>query len=378
MIIDKKVSKNIRNQGRNWGITISGIDNNICNEQNISYDKELIKELIEEKIKKNEKNLSKYAIALEHHVDKTYHAHLFLNYSHSLESSLDTKRYEYILNIHPNITKLIDKYKWLFYITKEDKNVLANFDINQMLKSSSKYLDLVLRDNHEIFKDKCLLGFKYDKKIENYLKDFNEHNKNRILKNKKKVNFSKSLEAWLAEKDIKLNDALLFKYTIIISELNICLSNSRKFKSLNLYLWSKRPSIGKSSFLNILRDKLKTYTFPKDKWFSNYESNVYDVILWDESKLYLHDISDLNLFLEGSYVSLNVKGGRTEKFDNPLIIMCSNIPLKKQINLKFKNDVEMFETYIKTMEVRITEIEFKDDENLFQLNDYISNSLIPL
>ena len=65
--------------------------------------------------------------------------------------------------------------------------------------------------------------------------------------------------------------------------------------------------------------------------------------------------SFLNLFLEGSRCQLPVKGDLTHKWDNPLVIMLSNKPLREHLRyMKSKLDKEL---YSKTLSVRVKEIE---------------------
>lgn len=105
-------------------------------------------------------------------------------------------------------------------------------------------------------------------------------------------------------------------------------------RTTHLYLWGE-SAMGKSAIFSNLADRIPYYIYPQDGWHSIYVNAVYQYIFWDEATFKGHKTEDLNKFLGGvTNVELNVKGGRTWKRDNPVIIMTSNKSLAANYNTR--------------------------------------------
>ena len=109
------------------------------------------------------------------------------------------------------------------------------------------------------------------------------------------------------------------------------------------------------------------YMFPPDGWFTRYTNYIYQFIIWDEVDFRGLRPTFLNLFLEGSKCQMPVKGDLTHKWDNPLVIMLSNKPIRE--HLEKITDERDREIYTKTLGVRVKEIEL--NKSLFKFIDLI-------
>lgn len=122
--------------------------------------------------------------------------------------------------------------------------------------------------------------------------------------------------------------------------------SNRPLKSLNLYLWSRNPSFGKTRLLNFLDDHMMTYRLPDDQYYVDYENGMYQVLVSDEADSFIKskDYSHLKHIFEGQRVEFNRKGKeKVMKKDNPLLILADNrsfhVLMRKRHSEQYQKEV---------------------------------------
>lgn len=101
----------------------------------------------------------------------------------------------------------------------------------------------------------------------------------------------------------------------------------RPLKSLNVYIWSRNPSFGKTRLLNFLDEHMMAYRLPDDQYYVDYENKMYQVLVSDEADAFIKtkDYSHLKHIFEGQRVEFNRKGKeKVLKEDNPLLVLADN------------------------------------------------------
>ena len=131
----------------------------------------------------------------------------------------------------------------------------------------------------------------------------------------------------------------------------------RPLKSLNVYLWSRNPSFGKTRLLNFLDEHMMTYRLPDDQYYVDYENKMYQVLVSDEADAFIRtkDYSHLKHIFEGQRVEFNRKGKeKVMKEDNPLLILADNVSfdtlMQKRHPERYSHDV--MATRVKSLELR--------------------------
>lgn len=141
----------------------------------------------------------------------------------------------------------------------------------------------------------------------------------------------------------------------------------RPHKSLNLYLWSKHPSFGKTRLLEFLDNHLMAYRLPDDQWYVDYENDMYQVLVSDEAAAFIKtkDYSHLKHIFEGKRVEFNLKGReKILKEDNPLIVLAENISFDRLMSKYFKDRYDKI-----VMSTRVLDLELKSRATLHFLLD---------
>ena len=126
----------------------------------------------------------------------------------------------------------------------------------------------------------------------------------------------------------KEKDIAALKSIMIHLKLALGKGYNRPLKSLNIYLWSRNPSFGKTRLLNFLDQHMMTYRLPDDQYYVDYENNMYQVLVSDEADSFIKtkDYSHLKHIFEGQRVEFNRKGKeKVMKEDNPLLILADNV-----------------------------------------------------
>ena len=153
------------------------------------------------------------------------------------------------------------------------------------------------------------------------------------------------------------HDLKVLKSLCIHLKMALDKGHNRPLKSLNVYLWSKNPSFGKTRLLNFLDSRMMAYRLPDDQYYIDYENRLYQVLVSDEADAFIKtkDYSHLKHIFEGQRVEFNRKGKeKVYKEDNPLIVLADNISfdelMKKRHFMLYKREV--METRVKELELR--------------------------
>ena len=131
----------------------------------------------------------------------------------------------------------------------------------------------------------------------------------------------------------------------------------RPKKSLNLFLWSQKPSFGKTRLLNFLNDNCSAYRLPDDQYYIDYSNNKYHVLVSDESEAFIKtkDYAHLKMSLEGQPTEFNMKN-RTKvmKEDNPMMVLAANHDFNYLMGIFFGKvyQREVFDSRIKQIELK--------------------------
>jgi len=141
-----------------------------------------------------------------------------------------------------------------------------------------------------------------------------------------------------ASDDLEVLDAI-----IAILKDAVKYGSNRPRKSLNLYLWSKNPSFGKTRLLEYLDDHMMAYRLPDDQWYIDYENELYQVLVSDEAASFIKtkEYSHLKHIFEGAKVEFNLKGReKIYKEDNPLLVLADNVSFDELMNKYHKKNYD--------------------------------------
>ena len=170
------------------------------------------------------------------------------------------------------------------------------------------------------------------------------------------------------------HDLEVVRKIIVVLKIAQKYGSKRPHKSLNLHLWSKSPSFGKSRLMKYLDAHMMAYRLPDDQYYVDYENNLYQILVSDEAANFIKTktYSHLKLIFEGdAKVEFNRKGReKVMKEDNPLIVLADNEPFDRVMNRYFKG------LYNKeVMETRVLDLQLKSRATLHFLLD---RCLVPL
>ena len=144
----------------------------------------------------------------------------------------------------------------------------------------------------------------------------------------------------------RANDLEVLRALCVHLQIALNKGYRRPLKSLNIYLWSRNPSFGKTRLLSFLDDHMMTYRLPDDQYYVDYENKMYQVLVSDEADAFIRskDYSHLKHIFEGQRVEFNRKGKeKVYKEDNPLLILADNVSfddlMKKRHPTRYSHDV---------------------------------------
>lgn len=133
--------------------------------------------------------------------------------------------------------------------------------------------------------------------------------------------------------------------------------SNRPHKCLNLFIWSRSPSFGKTRLMDFLDAHMMAYRLPDDQYYIDYKNDVYTVLVSDEAARFLttKTYGHLKQIFEGKTVEFNMKG-KTKGFkeDNPLIVLAENSSFDSLMRRHYKYEYtpEVMATRVLDLELR--------------------------
>ena len=165
-------------------------------------------------------------------------------------------------------------------------------------------------------------------------------------------------------------------YQTIVNYLNQIpsLGYRRPMKTMNLLITGP-ASTGKTSLFesdlaqtyNSVQRYASVYPMGTKTWWPNYKPQVYKLIFWNEAKLTSYSYDTILKVLEGSKVDLPHKGGSVLKYDNPLVIMTSNMTIDQMIHQKFGYSKLFSDMAKSNLSVRVQNVIIPKGYNFFLL-----------
>ena len=278
------------------------------------------------------------------------------------------------------------------YGSKEDPSVISNFpeDTSSILQTYQFQKDPYTYLQNQMRKDPLHFNLEQYASINNLykyisnwssikskLKDSQTATANRLLKNKPGFKY---ISQHLIESVLDSNELERFYswegYQIIVNYLNqiVTYSYKRPLKTMNLLI-TGNPNIGKTSFIqkdfndthNCIERYCSLYPMSSKTWWPNYKSETYQLISWNQTKLTAYSYDVILKVLEGSKVDLPQKGTSTLKYDNPLVLMTSNMTLDQMIKQKFGYSQDLMDMARQNLAVRIQNVIVPKGYDLFLL-----------
>lgn len=178
-----------------------------------------------------------------------------------------------------------------------------------------------------------------------------------MIYNIKTLEYAEMLIKKQLERD-KLSEYVPIKITstfpghaVIQAWLEANIKKKRRFKQKQLYIWSRAPNMHKTSIFRTKENQLRIYWMPEDETFYDLWDDEYDLIIFDEFKGQ-KQVTWLDLFLQGSTMTMRKKGSQAVKRSNPPTIIIANCPLHEC----YRALLEKCPTAIDTLQARLIEV----------------------
>ena len=408
---------NYKSKSSNWRIVIPNLrDHLTSSSQQLLQLKYLILQRLNKRpqdkrshIKSEfQRGLRYYRIALQHHANGVPHLDILLIYQKSIQRQLVD--YDYLYK-HGNITTYRSLNQAILdYGKKQDSQSLHNFpeskdpstgqikqqyseliQIQDLKKDPYRYLELqMLKDPiHFNLEQYVRIHDLYQyipswTSLKTKLKDSQVAAANLQLKRKQGFKY---INRTLIEEILNPDQLTLYDswsgYQTIVDYLNqvVTLGYKRPMKTMNLLITGP-AHIGKTSLFESdlakshpsVQDFCSVYPMGTKTWWPNYKSQVFKLIYWNEAKLTSYSYDTILKVLEGSKVDLPQKGSSTLKYDNPLIVMTSNMTLEQLIQQKFNYSQQYQDLARKNLAVRIQNVIVPPGYNLFLLQKLLRST----
>ena len=335
---------------------------------------------------------TKYLVCEQRYEDGQPHFHVILIYQR--RKQIHSQNFYDYKGIHPNIQTMRNMNAALDYVCKQDSDPLTNMDIvaqkrlarashsstlydllyDQMVKDPFNFDPLGYCVRHNIHRE--VYKTNYTKAVK-FLRLIQQAYCNQLLSQKPGIRIiDRSLiQATLTPPELEIYDSWS-GYQTIVSYLNQipAYGYKRPIKTKNLLITGP-SNIGKTSLMesdlndtyNCVERYCSIYPMSAKTWWPNYKSETYQVISWNQAKLTAFSYDVILKVLEGSKVDLPQKGTSTLKYDNPLVVLTSNMTLEEMIKQKFGYNKSYMQMARRNLAVRVQNVVIPDGYTLFIL-----------
>lgn len=407
--IYRLIIRNIEGYGT-FSTPVSGVKRDHHISPQLDLLKQQVLDLLIQKESKRKAKLFNWSVAWETHASSGLpHLDILLVYERNLQIRVTS--YDYLikdLKIQQRYTKdqIQHGHVWitpysskklskaiLQYGQKEDPSTISNLSLkikDDIVRLNKLKADPYLYLQQQMLKDPLHFNLEqYVRKndldpyikgwssIKTKLKDMQMAAAN--LKLKSKLGF-KFIDRPLIQSKLSSSELIIYDswsgYQTIVNYLNQIpiYGYKRPLKTMNLLI-TGRSNIGKTSFIqsdfnqtyNCIQKYCSLYPMSAKTWWPNYKSQVYQLISWNESKLTSYSYDVILKVLEGSKVDLPQKGTSTLKYDNPLVLMTSNMTLEQMVFQKFGYNQSYVDMARKNLSVRVQNVIVPEGYDLFLL-----------
>lgn len=142
----------------------------------------------------------------------------------------------------------------------------------------------------------------------------------------KRIQLDKAKSKWLG--GFRFENCLNPIHNHVAGWLENNIKKARAFKQSQLCV-SAPKNMNKTSLVNMLEEYLRIYYVPTlEQFYDFYNDEDYDLIVFDEFTGNQHNLQWLNMFLQGSPVSIRKKGSQYLKVKNLPCLLLTNFPIE--------------------------------------------------
>jgi hypothetical protein len=309
-------------------------------------------------------------VARERHEDGAYHLHvaMWLNRQYDRRSA---DCLDHLAGQHGNYQQMRDAVKCLEYCLKDGDFVATEgFDPRAYIEARRKKTSV----SFETVARKIVSG--------DSLRVVNEAHPGFVLQHLQKIRAYESFVSTLVSVELlpwpaapTMRDAMDFcgpEHAILAwCQTNLFPVNGvypvRPFKAPQLYIVGP-TNRGKSSLVEGLRRFCRVYDVPMgEDFYDAYSDDGYDLIVFDEYRAQKR-IQWMNRFVQGSPVSLRVKGGQVMKRRNLPVIVLSNYEPCNAYHKTYEREPQVLEAF----EGRFQFVRLQAEEHLFRLCSWLT------
>jgi len=276
------------------------------------------KEVAQERIKEKWPEC-RSLVCQEEHKDGNNHLHILLQFDKKLFVSR-SDYFDFIGGQHGKYEPARNIRKSVEYITKKGDYVSNGINVEAILSKKNPKSDDVARD---------IMNGVSLREIRAKEPGFYMMNKRKLEEFETEIlieNAKKDKKTWVEFSEEKLNGMSSTNKQIAMW-LNKNMFKERVFKQKQLYIYGPK-NMGKTSLIEALESYGTVYWMPvSEDFYDQYDDRSYDLIVLDEFRAQ-KTVQQLNLWLQGSTMSVRKKGRQGEKRRNLPMIILSNYSLE--------------------------------------------------
>lgn len=276
------------------------------------------KEVAQERIKEKWPEC-RSLVCQEEHQDGNNHLHILLQFDSKLSVSR-SDFFDFIGGQHGKYEPARNIRKSVEYITKKGDFVSNRIDVESILAKKSCKQDDVAK---EIMAGTSLT------KIRNENPGFYMMHKRKLEEFENEIlleNARRDKKTWVEFSEEKLAGMSSTEKQIALW-LNKNMFKEREFKQKQLYIYGPKNK-GKTTLITALENYATVYWMPaSEDFYDQYDDRFYDLIVLDEFRAQ-KTVQQLNLWLQGSTMSVRKKGKQGQKKKNLPMVILSNYSLE--------------------------------------------------